>query len=206
MISPGVGEDFTPEQSDVVSLPEGARALVRAAAGTGKTHTLAGRLTHLVRDEGLSAGDELLVLSFSRAAVAELKRRIAGLAGDAQYVGVATFDSFASRVLAAVEPSGPWPGLDYEARICAAAKLLSGQYLPDEVKLVRHILVDEIQDLVGSRAQMVIALLQRAEAGFTLFGDPAQAIYGHQAARNDAYPAELDLFKWGPQEFHERSD
>ena len=201
MISPGTGEDFTTEQSEVVSLPEEAHALVRAAAGTGKTHTLAGRLTRLVEGEGLSAGDELLVLSFSRAAVAELRRRIAGLAGDAQYVGVATFDSFATRLLAAAEPGGPWPGLDYEARIRAAATLLSGQDVPDEVKLVRHVLVDEIQDLVGSRAQLVIALLQRAGAGFTLFGDPAQAIYGHQADRNDAYPAEPDLFEWARKNF-----
>jgi hypothetical protein len=201
MISLGTGENFTTDQSEVVSLPVEAHALVSAAAGTGKTHTLAGRLTHLVESEGLSAGDELLVLSFSRAAVAELRRRITGLAGDAQYVGVATFDSFATRILAATEPDGPWPGLDYEARIRAAATLLSGQDVPDEVKLVRHVLVDEIQDLVGSRAQLVITLLQRAGAGFTLFGDPAQAIYGHQADRNNSDPAEPDLFEWTRNHF-----
>ena len=83
-----------------------AHALVSAAAGTGKTHTLAGRLTRLIEREGLSAGDDVLVLSFSRAAVAELRRRIGGLAGDARYVGVATFDSFATRILAAAEPAG----------------------------------------------------------------------------------------------------
>jgi hypothetical protein len=201
MISSDTGGDFTTEQSKVVSLPIEAHALVRAAAGTGKTHTLAGRLTRLVEGEGLSAGDELLVLSFSRAAVAELRRRITGLAGDAQYVGVATFDSFATRILAAAEPGGTWSGLDYEARIRAAATLLSGQDVPDEVKLVRHILVDEIQDLVGSRAVLVIALLQRAGAGFTLFGDPAQAIYGHQAERNGADLAEPDLFEWARDHF-----
>ena len=117
----GTAGGFTTEQAAVVSLPVEAHALVSAAAGTGKTHTLAGRLTRLVEGEGLSAGDELLVLSFSRAAVAELRRRIAGLAGDARYVGVATFDSFATRILAAAEPGGPWPGLDYDARIRAAA-------------------------------------------------------------------------------------
>ena len=68
----------------------------------------------------------LLVLSFSRAAVAELRRRITGLAGDARYVGVATFDSFATRILAAAEPDGPWLRLDYESRIRSAVDLLSG--------------------------------------------------------------------------------
>ena len=69
------------------------------------------------------------------------------------------------------------------------------------MKLVRHVLVDEIQDLVGSRAQLVIALLRRAEAGFTLFGDPAQAIYGHQADRDGTDPANLDLFRWARDHF-----
>ena len=72
----GTTGDFTTEQLEIVNLPVDAHALVSAAAGTGKTHTLAGRLTWLVEGEGLSAGDEVLVLSFSRAAVAELRRRI----------------------------------------------------------------------------------------------------------------------------------
>lgn len=197
----GAAGALTAEQAVVVSLPVEAHALVSAAAGTGKTHTLAGRLTRLVEGEGLGAGDELLVLSFSRAAVAELRRRIAGLAGDARYVGVTTFDSFATRILAAAEPGGPWPSLDYESRIRAAAALLSGQDVPDEVKLVRHILVDEIQDLVSSRARLVIALLQQAGAGFTLFGDPAQAIYSHQAGQDGADSAESDLFGWARDHF-----
>ena len=184
MNSRGLAGDFTAEQLEIINLPVAAHALVSAAAGTGKTHTLAGRLTRLVESEGLSAGDDVLVLSFSRAAVAELRRRITGLAGDARYVGAATFDSFATRILAEAEPAGLLSRLDYDSRIRSAVDLLSGPGIPDEVKLVRHVLVDEIQDLVGSRAQLVMALLERAEAGFTLFGDPAQAIYGHQARRH----------------------
>src|SRR5260370_5144593 len=113
MSGPSIAGDFTTEQAAVVSLPVEAHALVSAAAGTGKTHTLAGRLTRLVEGEGLSAGDELLVLSFSRAAVAELRRRIAGLVGDPRYVGAATFDSFATRIPAAAVPGGPSAGPPY---------------------------------------------------------------------------------------------
>ena len=113
MSGPVAAGDFTAEQLEIINLPVDAHALVSAAAGTGKTHALAGRLTRLIEGEGLGAGDDVLVLSFSRAAVAELRRRIGGLAGDARYVGVATFDSFATRILAAAEPDGPWrsPGL-----------------------------------------------------------------------------------------------
>ena len=205
MTTPAVDMGFSAEQREIVNLPADAHALVSAAAGTGKTHALAGRLTKLIEADGLGAGDDVLVLSFSRAAVAELRRRIGGLAGDARYVGVATFDSFATRILASAEPDGPWQRLDYESRIRSAADLLSGQQPLDEVQLVRHVLVDEIQDLVGARAQLVMALLRRAEVGFTLFGDPAQAIYGHQAAQEGAASASPDLYHVGPRSFRCRS-
>jgi len=194
--TPAADMGFSAEQREIIDLPKDAYALVSAAAGTGKTHVLAGRLTKLIEADGLGAGDDVLVLSFSQAAVAELRRRIGGLAGDARYVGVATFDSFATRILASAEPDGPWQCLDYESRIRSAADLLSGHQPLDEVQLVRHVLVDEIQDLVGARAQLVIALLRRTEVGFTLFGDPAQAIYGHQAAQESAASASPDLYTW----------
>ncbi len=183
--------EFTAEQLDIMNLPVGARALVSAPAGTGKTHTLAGRLAQLVESGGLNAGDDVLVLSFSRAAVAELRRRITRLDGDARYVGATTFDAFATRILAAAGLGGSLPGMDHESRIRRAVDLLSEREAPYEIELVRHILIDEIQDLVGSRAELVMTLLERAEAGFTLFGDPAQAIYGH---REGASAAELSAW------------
>jgi hypothetical protein len=193
--------DFSAEQLEIINLPVNSHALISAAAGTGKTHTLAGRLTRLIERDGLAAGDDILVLSFSRSAVAELRRRIGALASDARYVGVATFDSFATRILAAAEPAGSWPRLDYEGRIRSAVDLLSRDQASDEVKLVRHVLVDEIQDLVGSRAQLVMALLRQTEGGFTLFGDPAQAIYDYQATEEHAAPADSDLYAWVRRHF-----
>jgi hypothetical protein len=196
MTRPAVTGDFSAQQLEIINLPVDAHALVSAAAGTGKTHALAGRLTRLIDGEGLGAGDHVLVLSFSRAAVAELRRRIGGLAGDARYVGVATFDSFATRILAGADSDGPWIHLDHENRVRSAVDVLSGNRASDEVQLIRHVLVDEIQDLVGPRAQLVTALLQRAEAGFTLFGDPAQAIYDHQAGHEGAALLSPGLHAW----------
>ncbi len=189
--------ELSTEQMEIINLPLDARALVTAAAGTGKTHTLAGRLTRLIERDGLDAGDDILVLSFSRAAVAELRRRIGALSSDARYVGVLTFDSFATRVLAAADPAGSWRHLDYEGRIRSAVDLLSTDRSSDELGIVRHVLVDEIQDLVGSQAQLVMALLRRAAAGFTLFGDPAQAIYAHQATQEPGVGTKgSDFYGW----------
>lgn len=201
MSGPVVAEDFSAEQLEIINLPVDAHGLVSGAAGTGKTHVLAGRLTRLIEGERLGAGDDVLVLSFSRAAVAELRRRIGGLTGDARYVGVATFDSFATRILAAAEPDGTWRCLDYDGRIRSAVERLSGNLASEELELVRHVLIDEIQDLVGPRAQLVMAVLRQVEAGFTLFGDPAQAIYGHQEGRDGAALASPELLAWVRRHF-----
>lgn len=194
-------EDFTAEQERVIALSADARALVDAPAGTGKTHVLAGRLTRLVEHDDLSAGDEILVLSFSRAAVSELRARVSRLGGDARYVGAATFDAFATRLLATEDPDGEWMGGGYEERILAAVNLLRGPDTPQLLAMVRHVLVDEIQDLVGPRASLVSALLDRVDGGFTLFGDPAQAIYGHQLPSGSDGLTNADLYAWLAERF-----
>lgn len=89
---------LTAEQQAVVDQPWDTRLLVTAGAGTGKTHTLVRRMDalvgHIDPDEALEAS-ELLVLSFSRAAVRELRDRIARHGEHARRVRVQTFDSWA---------------------------------------------------------------------------------------------------------------
>ena len=78
------------------------------------------RLVHLVETEGLHGGDELLVLSFSRAAVSEVRRRlVVRRAARAGYVRVVTFDSYATWLLALVDPEGTWLDQSYDDRIRA---------------------------------------------------------------------------------------
>ena len=77
-----------PEQQAVVEAPIESNLLVQAGPGRGKTHVLASRIAHLV-DSGQCAPGELLVLSFSRAARDELKRRI-GLLDEASNASAVT--------------------------------------------------------------------------------------------------------------------
>ena len=62
---------------------------------------------------------------------------------------------------------------------------------------IRHVIVDEFQDLPGVRAEMVTALLARldglagAKVGFTVLGDPVQAIYRF-ACRHEGAPPSID--------------
>jgi hypothetical protein len=193
---------YTPEQLVVIEAPSGYRSLVDAPAGTGKTHTLAGRLSRLVEHDGLTPGDEVLVLSFSRAAVNELRSRVSGLGGDVQYASAYTFDSFATRVLALSQAGDELQGWGYERRIRAATELLRRVDRPESVNLVKHVLIDELQDLVGARAELVMALLDGHHGGgFTLFGDPAQAIYGHELAGSTDGTTSADLYSWFDNRF-----
>ena len=88
--------ELTEEQSSIVQTSGEAKLLVTAGPGTGKTHVLIYRLAELVGERSIPPS-ELLVLSFSRAAVREIRDRLHLIGGDAQYVRAMTFDSFATR-------------------------------------------------------------------------------------------------------------
>ncbi|MGW4642282.1 UvrD-helicase domain-containing protein [Sphaerisporangium sp. NPDC004334] len=169
---------LTAEQQAVVDQPADARMLVTAGAGAGKTHTLVRRLDRLVQVEDLSAG-EILVLTFSRAAVRELLDRLGHHGDAARHVRAQTFDSWALDLLTQVDASGDWPSRSFEARIDGARQAIDNGLADDLYEEdLRHVVIDEVQDLVGARRDLVEALLDRFDCGFTVVGDPAQSIYG----------------------------
>ena len=149
--------------------------VVTAGPGTGKTHTLVSRINHLITHESDIAGQEVLSLSFSRAAVGELRRRVAALSSRGSRVRSATFDSFATRLLE-LHGECSLVGVDYDRRIQLATELIGAQPI-DDLNQTRHVLVDEAQDLTGVRAEFVLKLLDVTSCGFTVFADQAQAIY-----------------------------
>ena len=176
----------TAEQQAVVEQPWDARVLVTAGAGAGKTHTLVRRLDalcgHEDPDEGLEAA-EILVLTFSRAAARELRERIARHGEQARRVRAQTFDAWAYGVLVQAYPDREWGAASFDERIQAAAgaiekgALESGDAVPPA-----HVVIDEVQDLLGGRRELVEALLDRYQdsCGFTVVGDAAQSVYGFQ--------------------------
>lgn len=159
--------DLTDEQREIVTLPPTDRVLVIAGPGTGKTHTLIARCAHL----GEETSAQILVLSFTRAVVAEIRRRT-GEAGGAR-ISASTIDGHAARLLVAVgrELAG-----DFDRTVIRALSLLREE--PELVPRPDHVLVDEVQDLVEPRLSFVMALLEHARSGYTAFGDPDQSIFG----------------------------
>ncbi|KOV64797.1 DNA helicase [Streptomyces sp. NRRL WC-3618] len=177
---------LTDEQRAVVEQPWDARVLVTAGAGAGKTHTLVRRLDalsgHEDPDEALEAA-EILVLTFSRAAARELRERIARHGERAHRVRAQTFDAWAYGVLLQSHPDGEWGAVGFDERIDAATRaveegaLEAGDSVPPA-----HVVIDEVQDLVGGRRELVETLLDRYQdsCGFTVVGDAAQSVYGFQ--------------------------
>jgi hypothetical protein len=180
------------DQQVVATADITARQLVVAGPGTGKTEVSALRLAHLI-GVGL-VPSQILVLSFSRSAVRTLTRRVEQLAlsssvvlEDLRHLSIRTFDSWAFRLL---RMSGMQPRelikRSFDDNISRLVHLLragTSEPLQTFLAKIRHIVVDEAQDVGGVRHELVMALLAHlapagtAGAGFTILGDDAQAIY-----------------------------
>ena len=72
---------MTPEQNSVIS-DRTDRLTVRAAAGSGKTRTLVARYLRYIKEDGLTP-DQILTITFTRKAAAEMKKKIVSELRDA---------------------------------------------------------------------------------------------------------------------------
>lgn len=190
---------LSPKQKSIVEAPATQSQLVIAPPGAGKTHVVIGRVDHLVQKQGLYPS-EVLVLCFTRAAVAEITKRLKFLVknqqlhDDLRFVSIRTFDSFATQMLLASKNNDDLDGFNYDARIELAIESLQNRK-GEAAQLMsgfRHLIVDEVQDLVGVRSRFVQKIIERIKGGFTLLGDPAQAIYGFSNKENETQ----EIMKW----------
>jgi hypothetical protein len=173
----------TDEQADVVNAPVESRRVVIAGPGTGKTHTLVARASTLT-----AAGRRTLAISFSRSATAEMRRRSAALP-DHQIGIVTTMDALATRII--IDNGSDPKHAGYDQRIRMATTIVNSSRRVEALDDVEHLLFDEGQDLLGTRAELAVALIARGDRGFTIFGDPAQSIYGFQS--HESLPNALQL-------------
>ena len=204
------------DQSILIYADIKERVLVNAGPGTGKTWTLIEKIKcFLDREDADSEG--IMILCFSRAAVEVIEQRLqdAVSAGEISYenatLDIRTFDSFCTYVISwAMEVCREMlprnysiEGQDYDARIIMTTELLKKKQ--DILSLYNHLIVDEVQDLVGCRAELVLQMLRILpdECGFTLLGDACQALYDWQANDN---PNMMSSEKFYNQVFKEYPD
>lgn len=173
---------WTGEQKRVIEAPATAKLLVDAGPGTGKTATACARIAWLLTEGGIDASQVWLV-SFTRTAVHELRSRIASYLPDAGAVAalrIATIDAHAWAIHSGFDSQASLSG-SFEDNITRVIELVRNHegvfaYLDS----VRHLLVDEAQDIVGPRCELLLELIHALpdSAGVTVLADEAQAIYG----------------------------
>ena len=153
---------ITPDGWEPVVAETDGPQLIVAGPGTGKTEFLVQRATHLINDQGLSP-EQLLILTFSRRAAADLRDRVAQrLQRSTTGVPASTFHSFAFRLLEAEAPTTlGWQTMP---------TLLTG---PEQVGVVADLLESEPRDawplafreMLGSRtfAEEVADFVMRSQ-------------------------------------------
>ncbi len=91
-------ENLNQPQLEAVTNTEGP-SLVLAGAGTGKTRVLTSRIIHTL-NSGLASPFQILAVTFTNKAAAEMKKRIGEVIGDqVNNLWVGTFHSIAARIL-----------------------------------------------------------------------------------------------------------
>lgn len=173
-------EAADPGQERVLGASVSRRLIVEAGPGSGKTRVACGRVARLI-DDG-AAATRIFMISFTQAAVGELRARIGGFLadpGEAGDVQIATLDSLAGGFRSGFGLNDRQMG--FEGGIGGALDLLKAgdRGLVSYLGTLEHVIIDEAQDLTGDRRDLVEALVRAlpASCGVTLFEDPAQAIY-----------------------------
>lgn len=188
--------DWDLEQLEVILADRDAWQLVEAGPGAGKSAVACQRIAYLV-DDGVPPS-RMLMVSFTRTAVAELRDRIISYAvadDRARSVRISTIDSHAWSLRVGFDDM-PLPTLgeaSYELSIQRTVELLNARdpRLCDFLAQLEHLVIDEAQDVIGVRGDLVIALLRSLprSCGATILADPAQSIYGFTSDDTDGEKA-----------------
>jgi hypothetical protein len=172
-------DEFDDAQQEVITSDVSARLIVDAGPGTGKTAVACARIASLIETFG-SNPSRVWMISFTRTAVAEIRARLYAYVGEASFaVKVATLDAHAWALHSGFDEKASLTG-SYDQNIESVIGLLRGDdETRDYVSEVQHVIIDEAQDIVGVRAELVDAFLANLldDCGVTVFADEAQAIY-----------------------------
>lgn len=195
-------------QDKIIEAEHTERSIVNAGPGTGKTWTLIEKIIYMI-NEGQAAAENILVLCFSRSAVEVVRSRLSEAAENGRIgyewhdVDARTFDSFSTYMLAWVQDNYGellpkhflLEAYDYDQRIKSATSIFKKK--KDMLADYEHIIVDEVQDLVGSRAELVLAMLKGLPetCGFTILGDSCQALYDYMAEGDPAVMSSEEFYQ-----------
>lgn len=175
--------------------------VVAAGPGSGKTRVLVHKLAHLMLAENVRP-EQLVMLTFSRAAALEFKTRLIKLYGTgARFVTVKTFHSYAFELLG--RPGSIEAATDVVRRAVEAIR--EGRVEPSSLAATALVL-DEAQDMDADEFALVKALIERnPEMRVLAVGDDDQNIYGFRGSDSKHF-ASLKTDPAFDAEWHELVD
>ena len=145
-------------QKEIISDKESRCIVVAAGPGSGKTRVLVHKLASLLLLEDVKH-EQLLMLTFSRAAAIEFKQRLIALIGEAaHYIEIKTFHSYSFDLL------GRIGNLEDARDVVARAAEMINQSEVEPNKIGKTVLViDEAQDMSAEEYALVKALMTNNE-------------------------------------------
>ena len=173
-------------QKEIIDDHESRCIVVAAGPGSGKTRVLVHKLASLLLLEDVKH-EQLLMLTFSRAAATEFKQRLMKLIGNAaHFVEIKTFHSYCFELLGRVG------NLDEAGDVVkqAAEMIKNGEVEPNRISKT-VLVIDEAQDMSKDDYALVTALMKaNEEMRVIAVGDDDQNIYEFRGS-NSQYLHEL---------------
>ena len=173
-------------QKEIIDDHESRCIVVAAGPGSGKTRVLVHKLASLLLLEDVKH-EQLLMLTFSRAAATEFKQRLMQLIGNAaHFVEIKTFHSYCFDLLGRVG------NLDEAGDVVkqAAEMINNGEVEPNRISKT-VLVIDEAQDMSKDDYALVSALMKtNEEMRVIAVGDDDQNIYEFRGS-NSRYLYEL---------------
>ena len=160
------------EQLEVMNDSISQFIVVAAGPGSGKTRLLVHKLASLVTVEEVPA-EQLLMLTFSRAAATEFKIRLRKLVPNLTNVAIKTFHSFCFDLLGRKGDL-----LSIKKIIPLATELIKANQVEPKSITKQVIVIDEAQDMDENEYNLIEALIEQNEnIKIILVGDDDQNIY-----------------------------
>lgn len=161
------------KQMEIISEKESRCIVVAAGPGSGKTRVLVHKLASLLLLEDVKH-EQLLMLTFSRAAAIEFKQRLLELIGNAaHFVEIKTFHSYCFDLL------GKIGNLDDAKDVVARAAQMIGNGEVEPNRIAKTVLViDEAQDMSEEEYALIHALMTvNEDMRVIVVGDDDQNIF-----------------------------
>ena len=170
--------ELSDRQREIIEDKESRCIVVAAGPGSGKTRVLVHKLASLLLLEDVKH-EQLLMLTFSRAAATEFKKRLIELVGNAAYyVDIKTFHSYSFDLI------GKQGNLDEAQDVVRLASEMIERGEVEQSKIAKSVLViDEAQDMGADDFRLVRALMrQNEEMRMIAVGDDDQNIYAFRGS------------------------